>query len=445
MMSGSRHKLIDYHRYLQNKRPAYYRKAHDAVRLPPQQQRNLSHCVRLHKADAGNDFDKRLQTFENYARHQFTRVYQAFSLRRLPESLNQMLEQDILPTLQDIGFESAISKTLFEIAPSAWKLMVPANKHIVPFQPMIEREIQEVRQGIKLELSKRGDAFPRFAWESQVHTLGNIKETISPEHLLNILDEIATPWIILPRAYRFLEKQQSCYLPLYAKTIKLETREICLKLFSRITVEFMGNFAFKFADRRHPYRRLSKLLFYGYAVLFWKTLRCPPRNMENSLSFNHYLNWLFRLSDYSGLLSDKECAFLDQMVYMRNRVFAPQHSERSPRNGHPDSSRFIVTFRHGRSGMATILKYFGIDQFLKTRQTAHRFASARLQNELHCLLDRIRVRYASESKHTRKNLNQFMGWIGVAYDIAQPGLHQTQRHFLNRILKNIRKSANTKR
>ena len=443
MTFRSPHNLIDFQSYRQSKRQDTFYSTSSAHRLSPAQHQSFNQRVRHYQAGAGKDFDKRLQVFENYSRHQYTRVYKALSLGKLPDCLKRNLDQDILPTLRRIGFENAISKTLFEIAQSAWNPMISANKKIVPFQPLIDREVQEVLQGIKLENDSRRGAFPGLALEPQVRVFGSIRESMSPDHLFKMLDEIATPWIILPRAFRFLEVHQSHYLPHYVKTLKVQTREICLKLFSRITVEFMGNFAFKFADRRYPPRRLSKLLFYGYSVLFWKTLRCPPRNMENSLAFDNYLSWLKRFSAQNGLLGEKENAFFKQMVTMRNRAFPALHSMHPHSDRRLNSSRFIVTLRHGRVGLATVLKHIGIDQFLKTRQTAKRFACVTYQNKLNRLLSKILTQYLSESKPTRNNIEEFIGWIRVAYDILQPSPHQTQKQFLNRILTNIQKSVIT--
>ena len=443
MTVHSPHDLIDFQSFRQSKRQDTFYSTSSARRLSPALHRTFNQSVRHNEAGSGKDFDKRLQIFENYSRHQYTRVFKALALGKLPDCLQGMLDQDILPTLRRIGFESAISNTLFEIAQSAWNPIISDNKKLVPFQPMIDHEVQEVLHGIKLENDSRRGVFPGLALEPQVRVFGSIKESMSPEHLFKMFDKIVTPWIILPRAFRFLEVNQSHYLPQYVKTLKVETREICLKLLSRITVEFIGNFAFKFADRHYPRRRLSKLLFYGYSVLFWKTLRCPPRNMENSLAFDNYLNWLKRFSEQIGLLGEKENAFLNQMVAMRNRAFPALHSMRPHSDSRPNSSRFIVTLRHGRVGLATVLKYIGIDQFLNTRQTANRFACATFQHELNCLLSKIRTQYLSESKPTRKNIEKFIGWIRVAYDILQPSLHQTQRQFIDRILTNIKKSVIT--
>ena len=440
MTSGSPWKLIDYNTYRQYKRLASYCSQPSTGRLSASQQQNLTESVRLYRADAGKNLDARLRALENSARHQYVKIYKTLTFEKLPEHLEHLLDQNIQPILRRIGFENVIARMLFEIAPSAWRLMVPANKKIVPFQPLIEREIQEVRDGVKSEIHQRGDTFLGPSGDPRALISGSIKDGLSPEHLFKVLDEIATPWIILPRAFRFLKIHHSRYLPVYLKTIELETREICLNLFSRITVEFMGNFTFKFADRRHSPRQLSKLIFYGYSALFWKSLRCPPQNMENSTLFDNYLNWLSRFGHQSYFFGKEEQTLIDQMSGMRNRIFPTLHSRRPCNGDEPDSSRFLITLRHGRAGMATILKYFGIDQFLKTRRTANRFASPFFQNELHSLLQRIRTQYPSESERTRENIKQFIGWIKTAYTVVQPDFHQAQRLFLDQILNNMQKS-----
>ena len=147
---------------------------------------------------------------------------------------------------------------------------------------------------------------------------GTIKDNASPESLFDLLHEITTPWIILPRAYRFLKKRECCYLPVYLKTIDRETDESCLKLFSRIAVEFMGNYTLKFADRCHPLDQLTKLLFYGYSALFWKTLRCPPENLENSAAFDNFFRWMCRLIGKSDFLGPEETTSLNRMIKMKS-------------------------------------------------------------------------------------------------------------------------------
>jgi hypothetical protein len=386
---------------------------------------------------AGAEFDDQLLALETIARYQYSKILESLTFRKIPKWLDQMLDHSLLPTLQRIGFDEPISTVLFKIAPSAWKSMGPLNKKMVAFHPMINQEIEEVRQGLELKICKNSDMFPRTAGAPPQVISGTIKDNVSPENLFELLDEIGTPWITLPRAFRFLQKSQCHYLPLYLQTIDRETRESCLKLFSRIAVEFVGNFSLKFADRHHPPDQLEKLLFYGYSALFWKNLRCPPENLENSAAFGNFFAWICRLvrkNDFSG---NEESAAINRMIKMKTLIFPARNFSCPQIRSKPDISRFIVTLRHGCIGIATILKYFGIDQFLETRQSGDRFACPSVQKELHSLLHTIQKKYHSESKQTRGYIKQFIGRLRSAYARMQHDSHRSESAFLNRTLNSL--------
>lgn len=442
MTSNSPCNIIDYRSYRWNKRSAFRHSTPSTAELPFEQIQMLNETCCKRKADAAADFDGQLRAFENSARQNFIEIYKTLSPAPLPVWLEQLLVERIVPTLQRIGFEQTISKMLFEIAPSAWKLLGPANQKTIPFQPQIDREIEAIRQGFELKRAGNSGSFTQSTTVSDAFFPGSIKENKFPENLFNMLDEIATPWIILPRAFRFLKIDQCRYLPVYVKTMDAETQESCLNLFSRITVEFLGNFSLKFADRRYPANLIAKLMFYGYAALFWKTLRCPPKNLENSAAFDHFFIWLTRFARQNDILDNEETLLIDQMVKMKTRAF-PALKTHSYRNGrHPDSSRFLVTLRHGRTGIAATLRYFGIDQFLKTRRTGKRFTCLSFQKELHCLLYKIRTNYHSETKHTQENIKHFISWIKAACDSEQPDFNRTQKQFVDRLLNHMQKFVN---
>lgn len=264
-----------------------------------------------------------------------------------------------------------------------------------------------------------------------------MKHNASPENLFNLLDEITTPWIILPRAFRFLKKRQCCYLPVYLKTINREIDESCLKLFSRIAVEFVGNYTLKFADRHHPLVQLTKLLFYGYSALFWKTLRCPPENLESSAAFDYFFTWIFRLIRKSDFLGTEESTSINRMIKMKSMIFPAGNFSCQQIRGRLGISPFIVTLRHGSMGIGTILKYFGVDQFLETRQIGDRFACQSVQDEVHSLLQIIQAKYHLESMQTRRYIKLFIDHLKSAYTLINPDFHQTKKNFLNRTFNNL--------
>lgn len=122
---------------------------------------------------------------------------------------------------------------------------------------------------------------------------------------------------------------------------------------------------------------------------------------------------------------------------MKTSAFPTRNINRPQNLGQPNSSRFVVTLRHGCIGIKTILKYFGIDQFLETRQSGDRFPCPSIRNELHSLLQAIQTNYHLESKRTRRYIKQFIGCLRSANELMQTDFHRTEREFPNRMLNNI--------
>jgi len=354
-----------------------------------------------------------------------------------------MLDHSILPTLQRIGFDEPIAKLVFKIASSSWKLMGPLNERIVAFHPMINQQVEEVLQGLASKTCKNSSMVYRSLGAPPQLISGTIKDLASPEYLFDLLDGISTSWITLPRAFHFLQEHQCRYLPVYLKTIERETQELSLEVFSRIAVEFVGNFSLKFADRHHPPAQVAKLLFYGYAALVLKTLRCPPENLANSAAFDNFFKWICRLVRQRDFLGNEESAFLKQLIKMRSMTFPARNCSNPQAHCKPDISRVMVSLRHGCIGIATILKYFGVDQFLKTRQSGLRFVSPSIQKEVRELLHIIQIKYHMESRQTREHIKLFVGRLRAAYALIQSDFPETEKNFLDRIFDHLQKIINS--
>ena len=404
---------------------------------PPEAKTNSNKSYSAYCLGTGAGFDEQLFALEKIARCKYSKILESLTFKKPPRWLDQMLDHSILPTLHRMGFDEPISKAVFKIASSAWKLMGPLNEKIAAFHPTIIQQIEEVRQGLEIKIRKNSNTLPRSTGARAQFISGTIMSVASPENLFELFDEIATPWIILPRAFRFLKENECRYLPVYLKTIERETQELCLGLFNRIIVEFVANFSLKFADRHHPPDQLAKLLFYSYSALFWKTLRCPPENLENSIAFDNFFDWLCKLVRRSDFLGNEECTYVSHMIKMKSMTFPARNSSSHQPQSKSDISRFIVTLRHGCIGIKTILKYFGIDQFLETRQSASRFASPTTQNEVQRLLHIISTKYHLESKQTREHIKLFIGRLRSAYARIQPGHPITEKKILDRIFNHL--------
>jgi len=129
----------------------------------------------VNRFGVGMDFDNQLRVYENTARRQYEQILNALSVEKRPGWFDQMLSQRIFPTLNRIGFDEPISKGLFEIAPFSWSLMGPANDKIIGFHPKINREIEDVRQGLKLKVGRYNSTFSRSTGVFDNHRPGNTR------------------------------------------------------------------------------------------------------------------------------------------------------------------------------------------------------------------------------------------------------------------------------
>ena len=107
---------------------------------------------------------------------------------------------------------------VFTMATPAW-----ASTHE---RIMIENRLSDLEPDLVVSLSGNNDVH----WGAKNRNVLWFR-AYHDEFYFDLLDDISTPWIILPRAFRFLKKSQCHYLPVYLKTIDRENRELCLKLF----------------------------------------------------------------------------------------------------------------------------------------------------------------------------------------------------------------------
>ena len=391
---------------------------------------------------AGVEIDRQLRLLENMARHNFLMIKRGLELKKLPERFDQKLDHTVLPTLRRIGYDRLIARTLFELTPADWKFMGPVNEKIIFLRPEINHDIREVLSGLSRNKTRDNENLPGFTGPSPAVMTGTINENLSPEHLFELLDKIDISWITLPRVFRFLERGHNRYLPEYLKSIEHQNSEPCLKVFSRITTEFMANFALKFSDRHHSPDQIEKLLFYGYSALYWKNLRKPPADLANCAVFDHFLNWIRGLARRSKYLGSEEMRSVFRMNKMKSVVFPGKNINQPQTSRWDDSSRFRVTLRHGTIGAVTIFKYFGIDQFLGTRQKQGTSPFQSRQNELQRLLFKIQINYHLESKKTQGYIKQFIGHLKSAYEISQPAPSRPEKRFLYRMINNLQLSFN---
>ena len=146
------------------------------------------------------------------------------------------------------------------------------------------------------------------------------------------------------------------------------------------------------------------------------------------ITIDNFFRWICRLICKNDFLGPEESTYISRMIKMKSMIFPERNFSRLRIRNRPGVSPFLVTLRHGSMGMVTILRYFGVDQFLETRQNNDRLACQSAQNEVHRLLPTIQINYHLESKQTRAYIKLFTVHLKSAYTLIHPDFHQTEKN-----------------
>jgi len=205
--------------------------------------------------------------------------------------LERLLKAKIVPALERIGFDPELSWAMFKMAAPAWEFMGPIGPKTINFHPVLMRELTDIRRGYLNTAKQNSEKQLLLATMNSRDRFHLVENSMDPRNLFHMLEDIPTSWIILPRAFGHLEKNHARWLPGYLECLEKEAGSEFAKILLRIIIEFVGNFALKFNRRVYPQERVNDAFFYGYAAMFWKNLRSPPRGFEDVRIFENFLRW----------------------------------------------------------------------------------------------------------------------------------------------------------
>lgn len=294
----------------------------------------------------------------------------------VPACFNDFLEESILPSLVQSGFERDIAENIFRISASAWKLMGLATDPKIRFHPALVRHIQEIHQDI---ISN-----PRI-------------------------------WIIHPRAHSFLTKGDSLCLLVYLQHLGKITNPVLKKILARLLIEFIGNYSLKFIDSALPEKQVIDAVYYGYVAMFWKNLRQPPPGQEDLLIFRNFLSWV---KTYQKKLARKEPekeAVIAEMEKIADRILPDRNTCISFPGKDPEADSLHITLRHGRPGINYAVQHFSMTKF-SLCHNAHDLLSYRmLPKQINTLFRELRHSYPLETPRTRVFIQAFLTELKTAY------------------------------
>jgi hypothetical protein len=238
------------------------------------------------------DAEERLRDCERRAWNAYFETSRTLDPTCSVEVTDEFLTTRVVPAFSKIGVDEAIVQALFGLASKAWGVLDTASEKVVRLHPAVHQEIDEVRQGLLAQADRKTGFRSGPAFLTPQEPYDRLQTIMDPANLHLLLDEITTPWIVLPRAYSSMRRDHIHYLPAYLEVIDNEANGEALHIFTRIAIEFLANFTIRFADERYPREQVVCLVTAGYTALFWKNLNTPPKGFEDIRIFKHFLAWL---------------------------------------------------------------------------------------------------------------------------------------------------------
>jgi hypothetical protein len=358
---------------------------------------------------------EKLRDFERQAWNACFEIARTLDTPGSGEATDEFLTTRVMPAFSKIGVDEAFIQALFGLASKAWGTLGTASENVVRLHPNMQQDIDEVRQGLLIQAERKMALHSGPAFLTPHESYDRLQATMDPANLHQLIDEIVTPWIVLPRAYTSLRRDHVHYLPAYLEMIGNETNEEALHIFTRIAIEFLANFTIRFADERYPRKQVVCLVTAGYTALFWKNLNTPPRGFEDIRIFEHFLAWLKHSGCRAKTPGHNPDAAIEDMEALKEMIFPPESDLLNRKSADPDISRFVVALRHGCKGIDCAVRYFWL-----TPASPHwpRGPGARwgiIIFALKSLFDLITCRYAIESKRTRYYIREFLFQLNNTY------------------------------
>jgi len=371
-----------------------------------------------------------IATFENQAREKYNTALGRIHYDKPTNWFQSILNRTILPPLREIGFDSQLSRTLFQIAIHSWQEMGSSVDDCLWIHPSLTNSIEEIRNSVLRRAEKKALIEKRMARMSSREIHDHFRKSMAPENLTSLLDEIATSWVILPRAHSLLRKNDGCCLISYLKYLKREKNPDFKRIIARIVTEFIGNYSLKFASENQSERAVNEVIFYGYAMMFWQNLAKPPTGCEELAIYRNFLDWAKSFLKKTNFITDDKIEAVNDMVAMEKTLFPSEPITPESYRGEIASEKFLLTLRHGKRGLEATCNSFGL--------AGNKLQSIGLDQPLipssvkalTGLIREVEIEKTNETRKTKQTILQFMQRLRDTYyrgltdnlSVAQRGL-----------------------
>jgi hypothetical protein len=392
------------------------------------------------KAISNSDISRTIEAFESRAWRSCNNSLKAMTLPKIPLWFDSMMTTRILPVLSEIGMDVSFARSLLQMAMPAWGLIGPMNDKTVFYEPEALSELQEVEQSL---LQKAENIYATRFWPSlkaPQEFFNTVQQSMHPQNLFSLLDEVSTPWIILPRAYRSLERHHCRYLPLYLDMIRQSKNEQSLDIWIRIVIEFVANYSIKFAVSTCPREKIRAFVVNGYEAMFWRNLKSPPAGFEDIRVFEHFYNWMIHSGSGLEALGTVVPPAINRMKSGMRTIFPSENGFQSSADNRQEVSCFQISLRHGCLGIISTGNYFWIGPLLNSRKGDEKLKYIPALVSLRSLFRRIERDYVFESKRTRYYIKDFLYQFETAYEKIRQSINELDhlsRHTLQFLTKQI--------
>ena len=364
-------------------------------------------------------FEEQIESFEKEAAEKCYSAIQDMREVELSGWFNRLLVSRIIPELKRIGYDESLAWAIFKMAAPAWESMGPITDEIVWFNPDLMDTIEEIRAGVLSKARRNAEQSLLLSEMNPQDLLTLVKEAMNHEELFWLAEDICTSWIILPRAYDYLEERHSQLLPVYLKYLSRETSPEFWKIMARVTIEFLGNFALKHISDIHPKERMAEAIFYGYAAMFWQNLRNPPSSFEDREVFLNFLHWVKMFKNRLMFLNRDMARTIENMKANKEKVFPAINAFGLSCNRIDDVGSFMITLRHGSPGIAAALKCFGAGGLLHETATDCLIPYVAIPATLWTFFRKIKKKFHAETLKTQESIREFLWQLRAAYDLQR--------------------------
>jgi hypothetical protein len=371
----------------------------ESLSIVNQTEYNFDHSHGKHTGDDNSSISTYSDNcdYENQIKIEEKRAYQKFQFAAKNISNNEVhswsqepaMKKNIL-LLSKIGFDKILIKTLFMIAAPAWSQIKLDTQNNIIFQPFMIKKIFDVQTGIMEELKNKTDYFLKFY----------------------------TPWIILPRIYDHLQREDSQTLLTYVDFLKKnENQEFKIKLV-QIIITYFGNYSLKFRSNNQMQPSVLDMLFYGYVAMFWKNLKSPPTGFEECFVFKNFLKLIQFFPENMYSLSKNKLNQIHKMETALKNIFPSKKAFGVYATHEIGHDKIFLALRHGPEGIKIALDHFCIDQNLKKEKTNGGIPNALLPKEVWDFLKLITKKYEFETLKTKEFIWEFINNLCNNYSKA---------------------------